>query len=54
MFKVTHGLNDRLSPFIQIMESRRKGKLMAVPRKKLDLDVFGLEVPLFGTTSGID
>ena len=53
MFKVTHGLNDRLSPFIQIMESRRKGKLMAVPRKKLDLDVFGLEVPLFGTTSGI-
>ena len=37
MFKVTHGLNDGLSPFIQIMESRRKGELMAVPRKKMDL-----------------
>ena len=33
--KITHGLNER-SLDIRIMESRRKGKLMAMPGNNLD------------------
>ena len=42
---------NRLSPHVKAVESRRKGKLMEVPRKNLDLgrDSFYLGVLLSGT-----
>ena len=37
MFKAKHMLNNRLSQHVKITESKRKGKLMEIPGKNLEL-----------------
>ena len=42
MFKAKHMLNNRLSQHVKITESKRKGKLMEIPGKNLELVLKGL------------
>ena len=42
MFKAKHRLNNRLSEHVKIADSKRKGKLMEIPRKNLEVVLKGL------------
>ena len=42
MFKAKHMLNNKLSQHVKITESKRKGKLMEIPGKNLELVLKGL------------
>ena len=41
-FKAKHMLNNRLSQHVKIADSKRKGKLMEIPGKNLELVLKGL------------